>query len=238
MRVLAIDSATSTASLALLQDELLLGCSMVLSPKGHTVSLVGDVERLLSSVGISLADVDAFAVGLGPGSFTGVRAGLAVAKGLALGTGKPLYGVGSLDALAQGMVGCSGIIAAITDGRREEVFASVFRASDGGHERVIDAINERPERIGAVLAERFAGERVWVVGDLDASLRARVVLGAGSLSLSFAPRAMGTPDARWIAREALAGRAVLDDGSMEPTYVRPMDAKLPAARRPIVAEPG
>jgi tRNA threonylcarbamoyl adenosine modification protein YeaZ len=240
MRVLAIDTATLTASIALVDHDGLVRAESALYMRGaHSAVIVESIRSLLAQSKCELDSIDAFAAGLGPGSFTGTRIGVSIVKGFGLATNKPVYGVGSLELLAASVLGASGPVVSAIDARRNEVFFAVYSRDDDGALTVIAEPEHRePEKAGARIAEILQGAQATVIGDLDDGLRARVREGARSIqaasgesanpALVFAPRAMGTPLARVLASEVIAGRAALDTGAMEPRYVRPTDAKLPA----------
>jgi tRNA threonylcarbamoyladenosine biosynthesis protein TsaB len=113
MLILAFDTATDVATSALVSDGEVLGERM-----SRAVTLLEDLDALLRQASARTADVEALAVGIGPGSFTGVRVGLATARGLALALGVPVAGVSTLDALAAGAPGGVPVV----DARRQEVF--------------------------------------------------------------------------------------------------------------------
>jgi len=113
MLILAFDTATDVATSALVSSGEVLGERL-----SRAVTLLEDVDALLRQAGAHTADVEALAVGIGPGSFTGVRVGLATARGLALALGVPVAGVSTLDALAAGTPGAVPVV----DARRGEVF--------------------------------------------------------------------------------------------------------------------
>ena len=113
MTILSFDTATDVATSALVADGEVLG-----ERTSRAVTLLEDVDALLRQAGAHVHDVEALAVGIGPGSFTGVRVGLATARGLALALGIPVAGVSTLDALAAGAPGAIPVI----DARRGEVF--------------------------------------------------------------------------------------------------------------------
>jgi tRNA threonylcarbamoyl adenosine modification protein YeaZ len=113
MLILAFDTATDIATSALVADGEILG-----ERTSRAVTLLEDVDALLRQAGTHTREVDALAVGIGPGSFTGVRIGLSTARGLALALGVPVAGVSTLDALAAGAPGALAVI----DARRHEVF--------------------------------------------------------------------------------------------------------------------
>jgi tRNA threonylcarbamoyladenosine biosynthesis protein TsaB len=113
MLILAFDTATDVATSALVSDGEVLGERV-----SRAVTLLEDVDALLRQAGARTADVEALAVGIGPGSFTGVRVGLATARGIALALGIPVAGVSTLAALAAGAPGAVPVV----DARRHEVF--------------------------------------------------------------------------------------------------------------------
>ena len=113
MLILAFDTATDVATSALVDEDEVLG-----ERTSRAVTLLEDVDALVRQAGARTADIDALAVGIGPGSFTGVRVGLATARGLALALGIPAAGVSTLDALAAGAPGAVPVI----DARRREIF--------------------------------------------------------------------------------------------------------------------
>lgn len=126
MIVLSIDSATVSASCAILQDEKMLGEITFNSKKQHSIVLMPIVDKLLNGLQLNITDVDGFVVSKGPGSFTGLRIGAAVVKGLSQGTNKPFVGVSSLDALAFNMAFTNGIICPVLDALRGNVYTALY----------------------------------------------------------------------------------------------------------------
>jgi len=144
MILLAIDTATEACSAALWQDGAILEHFEV-AGREHSVRLPGMVKALLAEAGLTLARIDGLVAGIGPGSFAGVRIGVAYTKGLALGIDRPARGVSSLAMLAQGAItrfGVPRVIAAI-DARMSELYAGAFDAVAGL------ASGVGPEQVGA-----------------------------------------------------------------------------------------
>src|SRR3982751_4941760 len=125
-RMLAFDTSCRITAVALLEDARVLVEDSTSSEERHAESLLPRIEHCLAAAGFTLRDVDVFAVGIGPGSFTGVRVGVATAKGLGLATGKPVRGVASLAALAASVLELSqqsdALVAPILEAYKGEVF--------------------------------------------------------------------------------------------------------------------
>lgn len=126
MRVLGLDSSTACATCAILEGDNLLGEITFNYKKQHSVILMPMIDSLLSNLNLTINDMDGFVVSKGPGSFTGLRIGMATIKGLSQGTGKPFVGVSSLDALAHNMAYTDGIVCPILDALRGNVYTCIY----------------------------------------------------------------------------------------------------------------
>jgi tRNA threonylcarbamoyl adenosine modification protein YeaZ len=195
----------------------------------HASRLLGLVERVLAEAGASLEDVERLAVGAGPGGFTGLRIGIATARGLAQGRGLPLVGVSSLEALAAGAatgpaeVAGSGDaararpVAAVIDARRGEVFAAVY-APDG-------AVLLAPAALApAALAERFATLPASPLAVGDGAVRFEEELASAGAAVPPAGADVHRLSAVHICRLG-AKREPADRDALLPTYLREPDAK-------------
>lgn len=130
MRVLSIDTATESASVAVIEENKLL-CEININHKlQHSVILMEEIDKALSYLKMSLDDIDGYVLSKGPGSFTGLRIGAAVIKGLSQGSGKPFIAVSSLDGLANSLNFADGIIISIIDALRDKVYARFYSTSD------------------------------------------------------------------------------------------------------------
>lgn len=109
----------------------LVGEVNLTAPRASLTHLVPSIQSLVASVGLEVRDIGAVIVGRGPGSFTGVRIGVATAKGIAQGLGVPLYGVGTLDAIAERFAGREGLVGVVGDAMRHEVYPALFRCANG-----------------------------------------------------------------------------------------------------------
>jgi tRNA threonylcarbamoyladenosine biosynthesis protein TsaB len=194
MLTLAFDTATGVATSALVRDADVLG-----ERTGRAAEVLGDADELLRASGVRPRDLELLAVGVGPGSFTGVRIGLAAARGLALALDLPVAGVSTLEALAAGAPGAVPVI----DARRGEIF--VVRS---GHVRGLapDVFDVDPGRT--------------YVGDGAVRYRAAIEAAGGIVPPDDSD--VHVPRARFHARLAGAGGPA---EQVEPVYVRAPDAE-------------
>ena len=188
----------------------------------HSERLLPAIDRLLESAGRTLDDVDAYAVSIGPGSFTGLRVALATVKGLVLGDDRPVVAVPTLAALAAGAAAAPGPVAALLDARRGEVYGAMYAAA-GSLDATLPEGVYRPEE----LAERLPAEGSVVVGEGAGPVALRLaelrpeldVLPAGSVALRA--EAVGVLGRRrWAAGDAVAAETLL------PRYVRRAEAEV------------
>lgn len=126
MKILSLDSSTESATCAILDEYKLFGEITFNYKKQHSTVLMPIIDKLLKDLNIDINSLDGFVVSKGPGSFTGLRIGAAVIKGLSQGTGKPFIGVSSLDALAYNLCYTSGIICPILDALRGNVYTALY----------------------------------------------------------------------------------------------------------------
>jgi len=129
MYILSIDTSTSLAGVALASDEKILAESTFMAERCLSARLVPEILRLLEIAGITINDIDLFACAIGPGSFTGVRAGVATMQGFALATGKPCAGFSSLSLLAMNFPLTSRPVCSLLDARKNEVYAALSDCS-------------------------------------------------------------------------------------------------------------
>ena len=169
MKILAFDSTSLTASVAVCEDERLLGQITLNNGNTHSETLLPMAEQLFRMLSLTASDIDLFACSSGPGSFTGVRIGAATVKGLAFGSGKRCVGVSTLEALAYNLRGYKGIICPVMNARRSQVYTAIFE-SDG---KEIKRISEDMAIAASELDVRLSalGGDVYLVGDgIDVAL--------------------------------------------------------------------
>lgn len=131
MLILAFESSAKAASAALVRDGELIAQSSQCSGLTHSRTLLPMAEDMLKNTGIRLSDVDLLACAHGPGSFTGIRIGIATVKGLAWALEKKCVGVSTLEAMAWHGVSAGGIVCAVMDARRSQVYNALFEIRDG-----------------------------------------------------------------------------------------------------------
>lgn len=136
MLILAFETSAKAASVAVLDENRLLAEAYQNTGMTHSQTLLVMAEDLLKQCGKTVLDVSAVAVAAGPGSFTGVRIGVAAAKGFAWGAELPCYGVSTLEAMAESLGVFSGFVCPVMDARRSQVYNAVFLTRDGKLERV------------------------------------------------------------------------------------------------------
>ncbi len=127
MLVLSVDSSYSTATCALIKDDKILAEINLNDKKQHSVILMRLIDSILKEYEIDINDIDAFIISRGPGSFTGLRIGMATLKGLAFASKKPLISVSTLDALAYNSISFQGIICPIMDALRDNIYTCLYK---------------------------------------------------------------------------------------------------------------
>jgi tRNA threonylcarbamoyladenosine biosynthesis protein TsaB len=218
MKVLALDSAVSACSVAIWADGRLVAGERVDLARGQAEALLPMVARVSAAAGLALAEMDRFAVTSGPGHFTGLRTALAAARGLALATGRPLVGIGTLTAVAAGVPadqrGNALVIVAL-DSKREEPYLQTFAAD---LRPLTPPVAERVPDYAAGLHAQYVDEVFHVAGDSgDALVSALIERGARAQLATASPY----PDAAVVA--ALAAVAALPDSPPSPLYIHPAE---------------
>ena len=230
MKILTIDTSSNCSSVALSDGAALLGECILGQDRCHSGRLLESISQLLGAAGLSADGLDAFAVALGPGSFTGVRVGIATVKGLAIATGKPVVGFSSLAMLAMNLPYSSLPVAPMFDARKSEVYVGLYRCGLLPEPLLADAVLP-PESF----LERIDAPTLFVG---EGALRYRELIGAtlGELAL-FAPWHADLPRA---AAGAVIALAAARQGNftplalLNPTYLRASEAELAKRRRELL----
>lgn len=127
MLVLSVDSSSSTATCAIVSDKGTLGEINLNNKKQHSVLIMDLIDKLLKDYDIKIGDIDGFVISQGPGSFTGLRIGMATIKGLSFGTNKPSVCISSLEGLAYNVINFNGLICPIIDALRNNVYSNIYK---------------------------------------------------------------------------------------------------------------
>ena len=216
MLILAFETSAKAASVALHDDAKLLAESYQNTGLTHSQTLMVMAEDMLKQCGYTAKDVTHVAVAAGPGSFTGVRIGVAAAKGLAWGLQVPCCGVSTLEAMAKNMGIYAGIVCAVMDARRNQVYNALFRVEDGNLSRITEDRAISLADLGAELSQ-MEGE-VYLVG--DGSLVAKAALGDRVIAPAEHRMHQRAAGVAMVAAEMIAAGAICDAESMQPNYLR------------------
>lgn len=163
MKVLALESSAGIAGVALLEDEKILYLSEDVLGYTHSETLLPMIAECLERHGLEPKDVDLFACAAGPGSYTGIRIGVATVKGLASGSGKPCVGVSSLEALAYNCADLEGVLCPVMDARRDQMYTALFECRRGEVKRLSEDALLPLEQLDRVL--KALGRQVYLIGD-------------------------------------------------------------------------
>lgn len=230
MTILAIDTSGQVCSVALVDEDKVIGEYSFNYKKTHSMTLMPMIDSLLQTVEIELRDVDYIACASGPGSFTGLRIGAATAKALAHGADKRIVQVPTLDALAYNIFSVKAIIVPMMDARRNQVYTSFYRWEDNKLARLSDYMAEDVNNVLAT-AKEYAQEymdEVILTGDgVPAHLE---TIKATNVRFLYAPANMNRQRAASVGAMAIA---MLSDGtdSMDYREFLPFYIRKPQAQR-------
>ncbi|HYA68949.1 MAG TPA: tRNA (adenosine(37)-N6)-threonylcarbamoyltransferase complex dimerization subunit type 1 TsaB [Acidimicrobiales bacterium] len=244
MLILAVETATESAGVALVDGDGLLAMTVTARRRRHAETVAPSIAFVCDRAGVALADVTALAVDIGPGLFTGLRVGIATVKALALALEVPVVTATSLEILASAAVVADGavtpdpvgaggppLVVPVVDARRGEVFSAVFEVAGSATRRV------RDEAVGTpvALAETLRGleRRCLVVG--DGALRYRALFD-GVPDLLVATDALAHPPVAVLGTLALGrvrGGAATSGDDVTPRYLRDADARIHWEQRAV-----
>lgn len=231
MKILALDTSTETGGMALLEGDVLRAQFQIRVAKTHANQLWAAIFFLLEQTSWELEDIDLWVVTVGPGSFTGLRIGIATVKGLALATRKPVMGISTLEALAFSFPFFPFLICSLIDARQKELFCGFFKSTPAGK---MEKIGE-PRHIKPLKLTEEIDEPVLLVGN-------GALLYKDLLQENLGPKAIFPPPHLHLISPFvlghLAGSRFQPDrpSSLEelrPLYIRPSDAELKFG--PIIA---
>jgi len=230
MRILAVDTATKSCSVAVTEDKTVLGEITNVSEQTHAKHLLEMVHTVTRESGLTLSAMDGFAVTRGPGSFTGLRIGISSIKGLALAVNKPVVGISSLETLAQQIAPASHLVCPLIDARKGEVYTSIYRYDTDGLMPVNAEQVLTPDEAVRKIKEPciFVGSGAVLYHDL-------IIDRLGEVAC-FAPEHQHIIQASTVAD---LGRKRLERGDsgeiadLVPHYIRKSDAQLSFTKKQI-----
>lgn len=226
MKILALDTSTSFAGVAVSIDEKVTAESSFWADRSLSARLVPEIERLLVLSGITIDDIDIFAAATGPGSFTGVRAGIATAQGLALATGKFCAGFSSLASIAMNFPFAAHAVCSMLDARKGEVYAGLFDCSAAYPASIIEDSVLPPEHFIELVRAKtekpviFAGEGAVRYKTLIVS-----VMGEKAISAPFSHNTGHASSGALLALEASRAQKLLPPHQLLPVYLRASEAE-------------
>ena len=225
MKILALETSAKAVSAAVVEQGKLLCSGYQDTGLTHSRTLMPMVEHLLKNTDMGLSDMDAVAVARGPGSFTGIRIGVAAAKGLALGADKPVVGVSTLEAMAWNVSHVDGLIICAMDARRSQIYNALFDARDGRLARRAEDRAIGLEELAAELAE-LEGPKI-LVG--DGARLCGAYLAEHGIACRLAPPHLLMQNA---ASVGFAAEAIAQGGGLQtPQQLLPVYLRLSQAER-------
>jgi len=223
-KILTLDSSSLTGSVSLCQGEFPVAESLLNIRSTHSEKLLKQIDSMLEETGWQLADLDLLAVVTGPGSFTGLRIGIATIKGIAQVLNKPVIPVSTLQTIAMNLPLSSVPICAFLDARKSEVYTQLFEWHPAaGPMAIDDPVVCPPEQ----LLSRLSG-RVALVGDgvsLYRQMIEDILADRGLLPVATAHQ-LRAVNASWLALQAYRSEMISTAAEILPTYIRPSDAEL------------
>ncbi|SDW05505.1 tRNA (adenosine(37)-N6)-threonylcarbamoyltransferase complex dimerization subunit type 1 TsaB [Tepidimicrobium xylanilyticum] len=229
MKVLAVDTSTVIATCAVLDEENLLGEFSLNQNFGHSENLVPMVKTLLENLNLKVSDIDLYAVATGPGSFTGLRIGIATVKAFAHVYNKPIVGISTLEGLAFN-VRTSGIIVPMIDARRNRVYTGIYRWNQ---DKLINILEPTTMDIDELLELLNKEHNNIMVSGNGALLYREIIKDRLKDKVRFAPISLNSPRAASIAELALLKHAENKDNyyNLVPEYLKESQAQQNLRKR-------
>jgi len=229
VKLLTIDTSTSTSSVAVTSGERLISEFLLDREKTLAARLLRSVDATLHEAGFSVTDLDGIGVALGPGSFTGLRIGIATVKGLALASGKPVTGFSSLAMLAMNLPWAAYPVCPMFDAKKREVYTALYDCRDLPRPVVADCVVPPGDFL-----ESLEGTTIFV-GEGAIAFRELIVAHMGDKAL-FAPPSAHQPRAAngaVLARGAFARGEAIPIAALVPRYIRASEAELAKRKKEI-----
>ena len=224
MKILSLDASANSASVCIFDtdEDKIIGEFYINTKLTHSQTLVPMVDALLSSTNLKLSDIDYFAVNTGPGSFTGIRIGVSVVKGMAMALDKPCVSVSTLNSMAYNFIDSNNtVVCACMDARRNQVYNALFKIENGVVNRLCD---DRAISVEALLEELKDYDNVVLVG--DGSPLCYSQKGDSDIQLAVpAKRYQQASSVALAAVKHINNNETLSSAALMPTYLRPSQAE-------------
>lgn len=219
MKILAIDTSSFPASVAVTDGEYILGEYVIRNQRKHSQNIMPMVDSVLGGLDMDISEIDVFAVTVGPGSFTGLRIGISTIRAFAQAMKKPVVGISTLEALAYNFAGAAGTIIPMLDARRDEVFTAAYDGDKAVLEPCVMTVCE--------IAELFADGNTIYTG--DGAIKHRLeILAADETAVIAAPN---LSEVRASAVAALAYKKAQNGEAVNYNEIRPVYLRKSQAER-------
>lgn len=226
MLVLSMDSSCKVSTVALLNEYSLLGEYSLNNKKEHSALLMPMVDNLLKDCKVNISDIDGYVISKGPGSFTGLRIGMATVKGLSFGSNRPYVSVSSLDALGYSLSTFDGIICPIMDALRDNVYTALYESNLDGFKRILEPTSMELPELLTLLNEKKS--KVIFTG--DALERHKEYIQDNFKNAYFAPNHLSIIRASSLGE---LGLKLLQEGIFDSSSSAPIYLKKPQAEREL-----
>lgn len=225
MKILSIDTSSNVATVAILDDNKLIGEYIINNKKTHSVKIMPMIKELMDSLEIDIKDVDLYAASIGPGSFTGLRIGIATIKSLAHVCKKQVVGVPTIDAMAYNLAYTNGLIVPIMDARRERVYTGIYKWDNSDFEVIKENDVLEIDELLNILKEK--NETIIFTGDATEIYNKKIVEVLNEKAL-FTPSHLSMPRASSVGALAMLkakNNELQSCFEMVPDYLRKSQAE-------------
>lgn len=233
MKILAVDTATKSCSVAVTDGEILCAELTTVKEQTHSKHLLEMIHAVTQMAGLSVADLSGFAVTIGPGSFTGLRIGISSIKGFAVALAKPVVGISSLEALAQQTVPGSFLVVPCLDARKGEIYCAHYRFVKGVLTKEKEEMVLPPDQVVKDIFEPciFVGSGAQVYQDMISQ-----ELGVNAFIAPQNCHIIRASTVAYLGMKRLENNDVDDINTLVPHYIRKSDAELNITRRMKAAQ--
>lgn len=222
MKILAVDTSSFPASAAVSEDGVILGEYIIRNQRKHSQNILPMTEALFDMLDMNISEIDAFAVTVGPGSFTGLRIGISTVRAFAQATGKPVVGINTLEALSYNLACTKGVIMPLIDARRNEVYCAAYSFDNGEMSELLSPCVMTVEECAELFLDgnvTFTGDGSIANGDYLKSLQGDVSTAPANLNEVRASSVAA------LAELKLKNGEAVNYNEIEPLYLRKSQAE-------------